>query len=320
MTARFGRGAWPPPAHGADGEVCPPLSPIWRDTENPAVEEEFDGFWATQQTRQIGASGNYGGSYQTQKHREPPAPQPNPARDRPALQIQRGSHAGLLQRRPTDPRRHLTFKLASNVINAVAFSHSTGHPLTVGMNIIWAHLAEFRDDRLTMMTTRLFDLLTRWLVRHARIALRAAWVRERGLKKGHHLHALTNIPVQVVPSVQEYLTRAFDISPNGLKFSTATYGMKTPSMQMGYARYMCKSLDPAAFLYRDREIIYIVDRLGIRPDEIGGAILVKRAGTTENLGRKARTAAGWKDARLPDEVAALLNPDPGVRSGLRRTG
>jgi hypothetical protein len=82
-------------------------------------------------------------------------------------------------------------------------------------------------------------------------------------------------------------------------------------MQMGNLRYICKSLDHNAFIYRGWETYNISDILGIRHVGTDGPIRIKRAGTTENLGRKARRAAAdWKDASSIEEVSDLLNPNP----------
>jgi hypothetical protein len=82
-------------------------------------------------------------------------------------------------------------------------------------------------------------------------------------------------------------------------------------MQMGTLRYICKSLDHTAFCYRGSEAQNIGDMLGINHRGTDGAISVKRAGTTQNLGPKARAAAGWREVRSLEEVAVLLNP-PGA--------
>ena len=53
--------------------------------------------------------------------------------------------------------------------------------------------------------------------------------------------------------------------------------------------------------------------LGIEHRGTDGVVLVKRAGTTQNISRKARAAAGWKEARYLEQVANLLNPEPRKR-------
>jgi hypothetical protein len=178
------------------------------------------------------------------------------------------------------------------------------------MTVIWPHVAGFREDRLSEMTTRLLDRLGRWLRRHHNVQLRAVWTRERGHEKGHHLHLLANIPADLAPAVRVYLARSFGIAAGGLKFSHGKYGMKVPSMQMGALRYACKSLDHYAFVYRGFTTCNVAEMLGIRHAGTDGPIQVKRAGTTENLGRKARNAAGWNEARYIEEVSELLNPQP----------
>jgi hypothetical protein len=181
------------------------------------------------------------------------------------------------------------------------------------MTLLWSHVAEFREDRLAVMTTRLLDRLGRWLRRHAQVALYAVWTRERGYQKGHHINIMANIPVRLVSRLHEYLTHSFRINERGLDFSYGNFGMQTLPMQMGKLRYFCKSLDHTAFVYRGFETFNVAEMLGIRHVGTDGAIWAKRAGTTENLGRKARRAAGWREERFPEQIGHVLNPEPGHR-------
>jgi hypothetical protein len=227
--------------------------------------------------------------------------------------IRRGSHASLPRRHPTDKARYLTFEQVANLANAVAFVSQTSNRLVVGITLIWSHVAGFREDRLSALTTRLLDRLGRWLRRHVQIDLYAVWTRERGLQKGHHINIMANIPVHLVPRLQEYLTTSFRIKQRGIDCSYGAFGMQTLAMQMGKLRYFCKSLDHTAFVYRGFETFNVAEMLGIRHVGTDGEIRAKRAGTTENLGPKARRAAGWKEARFPEDVAPLLNPKPRLR-------
>jgi hypothetical protein len=243
----------------------------------------------------------------------PPFPtHSSPVTGAPRSIIKRGSHAGLPRRRPTDKTRYLTFEQVAHLVNATAFANHKGHRhrLTVAIALLWSHVAGFRDGRLGTMTTRLLDRINRWLRRHASIDLHAVWTRERGYQKGHHINVMANIPVRLLPRLNEYLARSFRITERGLKFSYGDFGMKTLPMQMGKLRYFCKSLDHTAFVYQGFETCNIAEILGIRHVGTDGVVRAKRSGTTENLGRKARRAASWKEARFPEEVAQLLNPEP----------
>lgn len=53
--------------------------------------------------------------------------------------------------------------------------------------------------------------------------------------------------------------------------------------------------------------------LGIEHRGTDGMVRAKRAGTTRNIGRKARREAGWRETRLIENVADLLNPEPSRR-------
>lgn len=232
-------------------------------------------------------------------------PSPSPRR---IPRIQRGSHAGLPRRRPTDKTRHLEFDQVANLVNAITFTYDQGQPLIVGIVLEWPHVAGFREDRLSNITTRLFDRLGRWMKQHAGVDLRAVWTRERGRNKGHHINIIANIPVSLIGKLNEYLTRSLDIAGGGIKFRCGDYGLRATSMQMGLLRYFCKSLDHHAFVYRGWETCNVADMIGIRHEGTDGLVRVKRAGTTQNIGRKARHEAGWPEMRVIENVAELLNP------------
>lgn len=221
------------------------------------------------------------------------------------------------QRLPTDWRYYLTQEQVSDLVNAVAFSHSTGHPLIAKLTVIWAHFSEFTEDRLGSLTTRFFDLIGKWLRRRG-IAFRAAWTRERGQQKGHHLHALTNIPIRHLRDMEVYLRQTFRISHGGLDFSYGRYGMRTLPMQMGALRYVCKALDHRAFKYFGYNTVNIADALGIQHTGTGGPIHVKRAGCTTNIGSTARRRAHWRELRHIDELAQALNPTTSKQGGRLR--
>ena len=239
-------------------------------------------------------------------------PPPPPVRS--ITLIERGSHAGLPQRRSTDKTRHLDFNAVANLVNAVAFANHKGSRLTVAITLLWSHVAGFRENRLPELTTQFLQGLARWLRRHANVELHGVWTRERGYQKGHHINIMANIPVSRIPQLKDYLMNSFNITANGLDFKYGDFGMKTTAMQMGKLRYFCKSLDHTAFLYRGFETYNIAELLGIRHTGTDGVVRAKRAGTTENLGRTARRQAGWRDARFPEEVADLLNPAPSRRT------
>jgi hypothetical protein len=219
--------------------------------------------------------------------------------------IERGSHAGYPKRRPTERTRHLTFKQVRNLVNAVAFSNAHGAPLTARLTVLWSHFAGFREDNLGHLTTTFFDRMSKWLTRH-NVVLRAVWTRERGEQKGHHLHALLNVPDRLITDLESYLRRTFEISARGVLFRRRCGTLR---QQIGFLRYVCKSLDHRAFVYHGFETINVGDALGIQHVGTDGPIATKRAGWTENLGPTARRRAGWRELRHLEELAITLNPD-----------
>jgi hypothetical protein len=214
---------------------------------------------------------------------------------------------GLPRRGRTDKSRHLSLEQVANLLNAVAFSNSTGHALIVKMTVVWAHFDGFSEDQLGALTTRFFDRIGKWL-RKRGVDLRAVWTRERGQQKGHHLHALTNIPVRFLADIEPFLKRAFRVSAGGLRFRYGKFGMRSLRMQMGALRYACKALDHRAFRYQGYESVNIADALGIQHVGTDGVITAKRAGWTENIGPTARRRAGWRELRHLDQLSEALNP------------
>jgi hypothetical protein len=259
-----------------------------------------------------GCRGDFDGRTPREKTRKPPlvnvsvVPRQGSG-SAPTLRIVRGSHRGLPKRQRTDRTRHLRYEQVGELVNATRFAHWQGDPLIVHMTVIWAHFDGFTPETLAKLTTQFFDVMSKWL-RRRRISLRAVWVRERGQQKGHHLHALVNVPIRLVHDLELYLIRRFAIADGGLDFSYGRFGMRTPDMQLGALQYICKTLDHRAFKYYGFDTINIADELGIQHRGTDGAIQMKRAGTTQNIGRKARRDAGWKDARSIEEVRSLLQP------------
>jgi hypothetical protein len=204
----------------------------------------------------------------------------------------------------------LAYQQVANIANAVAFTNAGGHPLPVFMTLIWGHCADFDETKLGPLTTRFFDCLSKWLRRH-RVALRAVWTRERGPNKGHHVHALTNIPIPLLCDLDKYARRVLGASGGAIKYSYGGRGMWTSAMQMGALRYAAKGLDPNAFRYEGLKPTNIADALGIKA-VAEGRIFAKRAGCTQNIGPTARRRANWRELRGLDELAGVLNPTPAL--------
>jgi hypothetical protein len=221
--------------------------------------------------------------------------------------IQRGSHAGLPRRQRTDRARSLSSDQIRSLVNAVYFADASGSPLIALMTVLWSHFPDFREENLGVFTARFWDRLSKWLRRRG-IELRAVWTRERGQQKGHHMHALVNVPVRLLGPLAEHVEGSYRCSPRAVTFSYGQFGMHTLPMRLGSLRYLCKRLDHRAFVYFGFESVSVADHLGVEHRGTDGVVAAKRAGWTENLGIAARRRAGWREIRDLDALARALNP------------
>jgi hypothetical protein len=85
-------------------------------------------------------------------------------------------------------------------------------------------------------------------------------------------------------------------------------------MRAGIMRYVLKGIDHSAFRYVGTETENIAVALGIRHRGQQGNIAIKRAGTSQNIARGARRAAGWREVRTLEGLHCILNPEPNMRA------
>jgi len=80
-------------------------------------------------------------------------------------------------------------------------------------------------------------------------------------------------------------------------------------MRAGGLRYWLKGIDHRDFRYLSPdETVNIAAAIGIEHRGTQGVVPIKRAGTSQNLGRAARHAAGWVERRALADLRAILRP------------
>lgn len=99
------------------------------------------------------------------------------------------------------------------------------------------------------------------------------------------------------------MNRSANLSGGGLKISRS----KTPKARVGLLRYFLKTANRHDFQYRGGDTVNISDILGINHSGSRPPVLIKRYGVTQNIGPTARRKAGFKDARILEDVAERLD-------------
>ena len=177
---------------------------------------------------------------------------------------------------------------AEKLISAARFAWQIGLPLNQHITIHWEH-AGVPDHEAGAATSRFLRLASQWIAkRGGRFAY--AWVRENGAGKGSHLHVLAHLPpgLSLGPMQRGWLRKI-----TGRPYVTGTIrttriggtrssAEKTPDLYLSNLAtligYQLKGV-PAA----------LAAQLGLVRLPQHGRIVGKRAGTSENLGPKARS-------------------------------
>jgi hypothetical protein len=204
----------------------------------------------------------------------------------------------------------LSFTQVAQLANAAAFAASLGYPLNAQITFAWHSIPSFSACALPQLQGALMLRFGQWLKRRG-VTLRYVWVRERVSGRGLHSHALLSLP----PALKEE-AKAFLTASGGFVDTTRTKGVwvecgaRTPAAWAGSLRYFAKGLDHRDFVYgscgstENLGVLLGVDHRGSQ-----GVIPCKRSGTSENLGPKARSRAGWREVRDPLGLSFILNPE-----------
>jgi hypothetical protein len=216
----------------------------------------------------------------------------------------------------------LAFPQTKEGINKLAFAESL-----LPADTSWSHLTIVLDQSAYCVADpraylalqgRILRAVQRWLTAKGLPAF-CIWIREIGPRYGQaHTHVLLPVPPHLRSDLAELIrhtgrledtsnNRAVVITPEKDRWTGEpdTKGMHTRAMRAGVMRDMLQTLSPRAYL----DGVSVLLALGIRhrsPCVIYG----KRSGGSENLGRKARAAAGWQElVTLPELRAALPTGD-----------
>ncbi|RYE02072.1 MAG: hypothetical protein EOP50_00925 [Sphingobacteriales bacterium] len=195
--------------------------------------------------------------------------------------------------------------------------HPENHP--------WAHciIAMAQSDDFDpaprpylALQARIIKAIKRWLVQ-LHLPEQFLWVREHA-GYGFHSHILLRLPPEhrlALADLIRHVGRLHDTSNNKavvikpewdrqaskLDRKPDTKGMYTHAQRCGVLLDLCKTMDPNAM----RDGKRIMEAMGIR-HRAACTIEGKRSGTSVNLNRAARAAAGWKELTTPAELHAAL--------------
>jgi hypothetical protein len=209
-----------------------------------------------------------------------------------------GAHASTPER---PLRKNLSLQQATNIISAVAFAKSRGHPLVAHLTIHRA-FTNAGDDPDGKLFAKLREGLSKWTRRHG-FALTCVWSRERmsgGQAEVVHCHLLFYLPV-------EYRSGA-----RLLQLEAAIYRLIKRHGRDYWAEQVVKLVIHDTPPYPDGK--YLIKgggpqvwkhfRLRKEHRRSQGIIQGKRCGTSQNIGRAARKKALTSvDAAKTREVA-----------------
>ena len=224
--------------------------------------------------------------------------------------IPRGPLTGLPKRRATDRTRALNLHHVRHLTNAHAFARCIGKPFNAKLTIAWMLTSRFTEEGWASIQTKVLDETTKWLRRQG-IRTAYAWVRERAAGRGPHTHIALHLgktPFRIKSALRNHLNQKYDFSRAGLHLSMGKTGSHTEAMQAGILLYLLKGFDHAAFRYNGTKTENIGVRLGIDHRGQQGTVVIKRAGSSQNVGMSARKKAGWKENRDLDALHRILHP------------
>lgn len=206
--------------------------------------------------------------------------------------------------------------------NAAAFAETKeqNRPLVVELTLAWRLMDGFSEERWADIQGDVFDYMSKWLWRRE-IVPTFVWVRERVPGRGAHTHVPLYLPrrgtAALAKELRGYLSKTFDFRDrtsgkveHGVDVSYGRFGAWTSKMRSGSLLYCLKGFDHRAFRYvgQDGTTENIGAALGIDHRGQQGFVDIKRCGTSLNIGRAARSKAGWAEIRGVDSLRRTLNP------------
>jgi hypothetical protein len=226
--------------------------------------------------------------------------------------IPRGPYVRLPRRPKSERNRFLSLNQVANLTNALAFADSQDRSLSVQITVAWEFLPKFAPATWSAQQTKLMKTMSEWL-RHCGIKPTYVWVREVSDSLWHHTHIQLHIPKRqtrrIARELVTFLGHSFGFLPGGLKEELGIYGMWNQAMRAGGLRYWLKGIDHRDFRYRSlNETVNVAAAIGIEHRGTQGIVPIKRAGTSQNLGRAMRRATGWTERRSLEDLRVILRP------------
>jgi hypothetical protein len=226
----------------------------------------------------------------------------------PSPTYKTGRRAGFPRPRSTDKQQYLSRAQFRGLLNASRFADHRATPFTAHVTIRWSYAPGFEPEKLNTYQTDLFRSLRSWLARR-KIPFVYAYTIERADKVGIHTHCLFHLPpdrwLSLRDGLEAHLRKAGSF--NNPAAMRVTPGNGKPAIsenqRRGLLRYISKALSPTELTTNGSGLVPLVDLLGIKPEP--GLPLppgIKRAGWSQNIGIKAREAAGWHELHELAEI------------------
>lgn len=187
--------------------------------------------------------------------------------------------------------RHITLTQAENLAHAVGFARQIGFPLNRHLTVLWEHAGVV--GRVQDVQARFLELMRKWL-QYRTVEAAWVWVVEDGACMGLHSHILVHVP-------NPYLTAWKRMLPNWLDGDVDDKTIDVVSIQYpnrseatlnrvkGKVKYLLKGVSSQSGAL-----------IGVRPEN-QGVVPGKRTGTSQNIGRAARSA--FAEKKMAERVA-----------------
>lgn len=210
-----------------------------------------------------------------------------------SAQIARRSKRGGARNSKDRESHGLTSGQIANLSAAERHARAIGLPFTRMITIHW-EAAGVPLAGMPSATGRFLDLMTKTLARHS---TRTAWVwvHENGDGKGGHCHLLAHVPAALVARISR-LQRGWLRSITGDAYRKRVIRSKPIGGRLGIectnsALHEANVLAALSYILKGATRI-AAEKHGLTRLEDGGRIIGKRCGTSQNIGKSARRAAG----------------------------
>jgi len=186
----------------------------------------------------------------------------------------------------------LTSTQIGNLIAATQQATSIGLAFTRMITIHWQR-ADVPLTGMTAATGHFLDLLSKALARHGSETA-WIWTHESGNRKGGHCHILVHVPAALVPILTR-LQKKWLRAITGLPYRARVILSKPIGGRLGLDQsnvdLHAVNLDVALVYLLKGADLDAAAMFGLGRLEMGGRVIGKRCGTSQNIGAKARRMA-----------------------------